>query len=89
AMTRAGSRLLNGDEKIRDEEKARKWLARAIESKQWDAYFVLGDYAEKATKSDETAYAEYLKGAEAGHGQCMLKVASFIMEGRGGAGKEA
>ncbi|MDA8975867.1 sel1 repeat family protein [Akkermansiaceae bacterium] len=88
AMTRAGSRLLNGDEKTRDEEKGRKWLARAIESKQWDAYFVLGDYAEKATKSDETAYAEYLKGAEAGHGQCMLKVASFIMEGRGGQEKK-
>jgi uncharacterized protein len=87
AMAIAGSRLLNGEEEIRDEKKARKWLAMAIENKELDAYLVLGNFAEKVTKSDPVAFAEYLKGAEAGQSQCMLLVASFMMEGRGGQEK--
>lgn len=82
AMVIAGSRLLNGDEKSRDEQKARKLLAKAIESKQLDAYLVLGYHEETVTKSDSAAFAKYLEGAEAGDGQCMLKVASFHREGR-------
>ncbi|MGJ8697780.1 MAG: SEL1-like repeat protein [Verrucomicrobiaceae bacterium] len=82
AMAIAGSRLLNGGEDIRDEKKGKELLAKAITNKQLDAYLVLGDYEENVTKDDSAAFAQYLKGAEAGQGQCMLKVASFILEGR-------
>lgn len=82
AMVIAGSRLLNGDEKNRDEKKARELLAKAIEGKQLDAYLVLGYHEETVTKSDSAAFAQYLVGAEAGDGQCMLKLASFHFEGR-------
>lgn len=82
AMVISGSRLLNGDKKNRDEKKARGLLAIAIENKQFDAYLVLGHYEETVTKSDSAAFAQYLKGAEAGEGQCMLKVAFFHLEGR-------
>lgn len=84
AMTRAGSRLLNGDAADRNEEKAREWLAKAIKNQQWDAYLILGDYAENVTKDEGLAFIQYLKGAEAGHAPCMLKVASFYLEGRTG-----
>lgn len=88
AMIQAGARLLNGEKQNRDEEAGREWLTKAVESKALDAYLVLGDYAENVTKSDEKAFAQYLKGAEAGHGPCMLKVASFYLNGRTGQDKD-
>ncbi|MEP4078370.1 tetratricopeptide repeat protein [Haloferula sp.] len=88
AMTTAGSRYLNGEERIRDEKEGRKWLAKALENKQLDAYLVLGDYAESVTKSDKSAWAEYKLGANGGNGRCMLKVAAFLLEGRGGQQKD-
>ncbi|MGC6426150.1 MAG: tetratricopeptide repeat protein [Akkermansiaceae bacterium] len=81
AMTILGARLLQQDEK-----EGRKWLAKAIEGKESSAYLVLGDFTEKVIKDDALAYQEYLKGAEAGHGQCMLKVGSFLADERAPAG---
>jgi len=78
AMLIAGSRFLESDEK-----KARALLAAAIKKEQFGAYFILGNFAEGVTKDDSIAYTEYLKGAEKGHSDCMLKVASFLLAGRG------
>ena len=88
AMVAAGSRLLNGDEKIRDEKRGRDWLAKAIAKKQFDAYLALGDFEEMIKKDDKAAYAHYKKGAEAGQPGCMLKTAQFLAAGRGGVEKD-
>ena len=50
AMATVGSRLLSGDEKIRDEKKGREWLKKAIEAKEYSAYLALGDYEENVKK---------------------------------------
>lgn len=89
AMVIAGSRLLNGEEKLRDEKKARDLLDKAITANQMDAYLILGDYAEKVSKNDAEAFQNYLKGAEGGQSECMLKVATFIVEGRAEQEKDA
>ena len=87
AMASAGSRLLNGGEKIRDEQSGRQWLAKAIASEQIDAYLALGDFEETIKQDDEAAFAQYKQGAEAGQSGCMLKLATFFTDGRGGQDK--
>jgi len=77
-----GSRLLNGDEKLRDEKEGREWLGKAIEKKQFAAYLALGDFEENVKKSNKAALAQYLKGAEEKQPDCMVRVASFHLEGR-------
>jgi uncharacterized protein len=78
-----GSRLLNGDEKSRNEEQGRAWLEKAIKEDLTAAYLALGDYEEIVKKNDKAAYAFYLKGAEAEQPDCMLRLASFLFNGRG------
>ena len=82
-----GSRLLNGDEKLRNEKEGREWLAKAIEKEQWAAYLALGDFEENVKKSEKEALANYQKGAEKEQADCMLRVAAFHFEGKGGLEK--
>ncbi len=88
AMVAAGSRLLNGEESIRNEKRGREWLERAIKEQQFDAYLALGDFEETIKKNDQAAHGNYQKGAENGQTGCMLKLAQFLLEGRGGAEKD-
>lgn len=83
AMATLGSRLLNGDESIRDEKKGREWSKKAIEAKEYGGYFALGDFEENVKKDLKAALVEYERGKDAGQVDCMLRSASFYMEGRG------
>lgn len=83
AMATLGSRLLNGDESIRDEKKGREWLKKAIDAKEYSAYLALGDFEENIKKDLKAALAEYERGKDAGQAECMLRSADFYLEGRG------
>jgi TPR repeat protein len=83
AMATLGSRLLNGDEKIRDEKKGREWMKKAIAAKEYAAYLALGDFEENVKKDLKAALAEYERGKDAGQIDCMLRAANFYLEGRG------
>jgi len=83
SMAALGSRLLNGEPEIRDEEKGREWLKKAIEAKEYSAHLALGDYEENVNKDLKAALAEYERGKDAGQVDCMLRVAAFHMEGKG------
>ena len=83
AMAALGSRLLNGDEKNRDEKKGREWLKKAIAAKEYSAYLALGDYEENIKKNPKAALAEYERGKDAGQVDCMLRTADFYLEGKG------
>ncbi len=83
AMAALGSRLLSGDEKIRDEKKGREWLKKAIEAKEYTAYLALGDYEENVKKDLKAALAEYERGKDAGQIDCILRTADFYLEGKG------
>ena len=82
-MAALGSRLLSGDEKIRDEKKGREWLKKAIAAKEYTAYLALGDYEENVKKDLKAALAEYERGKDAGQIDCMLRTADFYIEGKG------
>lgn len=82
ALIPLGSRLLNGDEKLRNEKEGREWLGKAIEKKQFAAYLALGDFEENVKKSDKAALAQYMKGAEAEQADCLLRVAAFHLDGK-------
>ncbi len=88
-MVAVGSRLLNGEEKLRNEKKGREWLAKAVTAENIDAHLALGDFEEVIKKDDKAALVHYRKGADAGQAACMLKLASFLNEGRGGTEKNA
>ena len=83
AMAALGSRLLSGDEKIRDEKKGREWLKKAIAAKEYSAYLALGDYEENVKKDPKAALAEYERGKDAGQVDCMLRDADCYLEGKG------
>lgn len=87
AMVAVGSRLLNGDEKIRDEKAGREWLDKAFKEGQFDACLALGDFEESVKKDDAKAFTHYKTGAEGGQTGCMLKLAQFISAGRAGQEK--
>ena len=83
AMAALGSRLLSGDEKIRDEKKGREWLKKAIEAKEYTGYLALGDYEENVKKDLKTALSEYERGKDAGQIDCVLRTADFYIQGKG------
>ena len=83
AMAALGSRLLSGDEKIRDEKKGREWIKKAIAAKEYSAYLALGDYEENVKKDLKAALTEYERGKDAGQVDCMLRNADFYLEGKG------
>ena len=82
ALIPLGSRLLNGDEKIRNEKEGREWLDKAIEKKQFTAYLALGDFEENVKKSNKAALELYQKGADEKQADCMLRIAAFYLEGK-------
>ena len=83
AMAALGSRLLSGDEKIRDEAKGREWLKKAITAKEYSAYLALGDYEENVKKDLKAALAEYERGKDVGQIDCTLRTADFYIQGKG------
>jgi TPR repeat protein len=83
AMAALGSRLLSGDEAIRDEKKGREWLKKAIAAKEYSAYLALGDFEENVKKDLKAALAEYERGKDAGQVDCILRTADFYLEGKG------
>ena len=83
AMATLGSRLLNGEEKIRNEKKGREWLKKAIDEKEYSAYLALGDFEENVKKDLKAALTEYERGKDAGQVDCMLRSANFYLEGKG------
>lgn len=83
AMAALGSRLLSGDEKIRDEKKGREWLKKAIAAKEYAGYLALGDYEENIKKDLKAALTEYERGKDAGQVDCILRTADFYIQGKG------
>lgn len=83
AMVTLGSRLLNGEESIRDEARGRAWLKKAVEKGNFTACLVLGDFEENAKKDDKAALAAYERGKDGGQVDCMLRAADFYFQGRG------
>ncbi len=83
AMAALGSRLLSGDEKVRDEKKGREWLKKAIDAKEYTGYLALGDFEENVKKDLKAALAEYERGKDAGQMDCILRTADFYIEGKG------
>lgn len=83
AMAALGSRLLSGDEKLRDEKKGREWLKKAIAAKEYTAYLALGDFEENVKKDPKAALAEYERGKDAGQIDCTLRAAECYLTGKG------
>jgi TPR repeat protein len=83
AMAALGSRLLSGDEAIRDEAKGREWLQKAIEADEATAFLALGDYEENVKKDLKAALSFYERGKDAGQIDCTLRAATFYIEGLG------
>lgn len=83
AMVNLGSRLLTGDEKLRDEKKGKEWINKAIAAKDPSAHLALGAWQEGTKKDPEAAFAEYSKGAEAGQVDCMIRAAAMYSKGEG------
>ena len=83
AMAALGSRLLNGEEAIRNEKEGREWLKKAVEAKEYTAYLALGDYEEVVKKDPKAALAEYEKGDDAGQIDCTLRRANAYITGKG------
>lgn len=84
AMASYGSRLLSGDESVRDEDKGREWIKKAIDAKEINGFLVLGDFEENVKKDLEAALAAYERGKDAGQIDCMLRAADFYIEGKAG-----
>ena len=89
ALVATGSRMLNGDQTVRDEAQGRELLAKAIEEKQYDAYLALGDFEESVKKNFKTALAQYELGGANKQVDCALRAADFYFEGKEGTEKSA
>jgi hypothetical protein len=83
AMVALGSRLLNGEEKNRNEKEGREWLKKAIDKKENSAYLALGDFEENVKKDPKAALAAYERGRDAGQVDCMPRTADAYLEGKG------
>lgn len=83
SMVTLGSRLLNGEESLRDEKRGRDWLNKAVAEGNFTACLVLGDFEQHVKKNEKAALAAYEKGDDGGQVECMLRAADFYLEGRG------
>ena len=83
AMVAVGIRLLKSDAVASDEKKGAEWLNKAIEAGNLAGWLALGDFQINIKKDPKAALGFFEKGAEAGHPECMLRAASFYMEGNG------
>jgi uncharacterized protein len=89
AMVAVGSRLLNGNESVRNEEEGRAILEKAIEAEQFDAYLALGDYEENVKKDFKAALAAYELGGAKKQVECAIRAADYYFEGKEGTEKNA
>lgn len=87
AMVAVGSRLLNGNEAVRDEAAGRAMLEKAIEAEQFDAYLALGDFEENVKKDFKTALSQYELGGAKKQIECALRAADYYFEGKEGTEK--
>jgi len=87
AMVNLASRLLTGEEGLRDEKKGREWITKAIAVGEPAAYFALGDFLENIKEDPKAALEQYEKGAEAGQVGCMLRAANLLVNGSEGIEK--
>jgi TPR repeat protein len=83
AMVAVGIRLLKSDAVAADEKKGMSWLNKAIEAGNFAGWLALGDYQANIKNDPKAALELFDKGSEAGHPECMLRSASFYMEGKG------
>lgn len=83
SMIDLGSRLLNGQESLRNEQRGRAWLSKAAESGDLRACLVLGDYEQNVKKDDKAALQAYERGKDGGQLDCTLLTADFYLAGRG------
>lgn len=89
AMVAVGSRLLNGNESVRNEEEGRAMLEKAVEAEQFDAYLALGDYEENVKKDFKAALAAYELGGAKKQVECAIRAADYYFEGKEGTEKNA
>lgn len=85
AMVAVGVRLLKSEAVAPDEKKGTEWLEKAIKAGNLAGWLSLGDYEANVKEKPEAALKNYLKGAEAGHAECMLKASALYMDGKGTA----
>jgi hypothetical protein len=83
AMVAVASRLLFGESAAKDEARAFALLKKAIDNKEYSAYLALGTYQERVKKDSKAALAEYERGKDAGHPDCMILAAESYIEGKG------
>ncbi len=82
AMLRLGTQLLHGAAEIRDVALGEQWLEKAAATKQPDAHWFLGIYAENGKKDDKAALKHYENGQAAGQLACAAQVGIFYLQGR-------
>jgi uncharacterized protein len=87
AYSALGSRLLNGDESIRNVKEGLEWLNKAADEKVADAFLALGDYYENNKKDDKAALEQYQKGSDLKQADCTIRLAAMYANGRGGVEK--
>jgi uncharacterized protein len=83
AMVAVGIRLLKSDAVAPDEKKGIEWLNKAIAAGNTAGWLALGDYQANIKEDPKAALEFFDKGAEAGNSECMLRSASFYMDGKG------
>lgn len=88
AIVAVGSRLLNGDESIRNEKEGRDLLNKAIENKQFEAYLALGDFEESVKKNFKAALEHYEQGGSNQQVDCALRASDIYFEGKDGVKKD-
>ncbi|MFK7851480.1 MAG: tetratricopeptide repeat protein [Akkermansiaceae bacterium] len=86
-MIAAGSRLLSGDEAIRNEKLGLEWIKKAISAGRTDGHLVLGDYEQSLGKEDR-AVVHYREGAESGQLVCMVRLGNLLYTGAEGVEKD-
>ena len=83
SMLTLGSRLLLGEESMRDEKRGREWLEKAVAAGEFTACLVLGDYEENVRRDAKAALAAYERGKDGGQVDCMFRAAGFYLQGLG------
>jgi len=83
SMVVLASRLLMGEESLRDEKRGRELLEKVIEMGNFGACLVLGEFEEAIKKDDKAALAAYERGKDGGQLECMVRAGDFYLQGRG------
>lgn len=83
AMAALGSRLLNGEKKLRNKQEGVQWLEKAGEAGAGGAYLVLGYYYEYSNNDSEAALTAFMKGVALKNPKCLLEAARHYRNGLG------